>query len=210
MRKSSPAKSAASSPPVPARISTMQLRSSSGSCGRSSGLSSSSRRLTADCRRPTSARASAAISGSSTPTSSRTSASSSSYFLQKRRLLDHLHEPLVLAAQRCHQPGIAERLRVEQLPLDLRRAGERVGEEIPEAQTVAGWGLAYFWRKRSTRPAVSISFCLPVKNGWHGGADVEVDLGLRGAGLERIPARAADLGRGVHGMDFGLSLDSLV
>src|ERR1700759_1284991 len=26
--------------------------------------------------------------------------------------------------------------------------------------------LAYFRRKRSTRPAVSISFCLPVKNGW--------------------------------------------
>src|SRR5215471_5084314 len=26
--------------------------------------------------------------------------------------------------------------------------------------------LAYFRRKRSTRPAVSTSFCLPVKNGW--------------------------------------------
>src|ERR1041385_2907169 len=26
--------------------------------------------------------------------------------------------------------------------------------------------LAYFRRKRSTRPAVSINFCLPVKNGW--------------------------------------------
>src|SRR5438105_224645 len=25
---------------------------------------------------------------------------------------------------------------------------------------------AYFRRKRSTRPAVSTSFCLPVKNGW--------------------------------------------
>src|SRR5690348_4591744 len=25
---------------------------------------------------------------------------------------------------------------------------------------------AYFFWKRSTRPAVSISFCLPVKNGW--------------------------------------------
>ena len=28
-------------------------------------------------------------------------------------------------------------------------------------------GFAYFWRNRSTRPAVSISFCLPVKKGWH-------------------------------------------
>ena len=26
--------------------------------------------------------------------------------------------------------------------------------------------VPYFWRKRSTRPAVSISFCLPVKYGW--------------------------------------------
>jgi hypothetical protein len=26
--------------------------------------------------------------------------------------------------------------------------------------------LPYFLWKRSTRPAVSISFCLPVKNGW--------------------------------------------
>ena len=25
----------------------------------------------------------------------------------------------------------------------------------------------YFWRNRSTRPAVSMSFCLPVKYGWH-------------------------------------------
>src|SRR5271157_1479952 len=27
--------------------------------------------------------------------------------------------------------------------------------------------LAYLRRKRSTRPAVSTSFCLPVKKGWH-------------------------------------------
>jgi len=81
-------------------------------------------------------------------------------------LFDHLHEPLVLATQRRHEPGIAECLRVEQLPFDFRRAGDRVGEEVPEAQALAGWGLEYFWRKRSTRPAVSISFCLPVKKGW--------------------------------------------
>jgi hypothetical protein len=88
--------------------------------------------------------------------------------------LDDLHQPLVLAAQRCHQPGVAKRLRVEQVPLDHRRASERVGEQIAEAQVAAAVagavaaavGLAYFWRKRSTRPAVSTSFCLPVKNGW--------------------------------------------
>ena len=31
---------------------------------------------------------------------------------------------------------------------------------------VVSAALAYLRRKRSTRPAVSISFCLPVKNGW--------------------------------------------
>src|SRR6266851_4772901 len=31
----------------------------------------------------------------------------------------------------------------------------------------AGAFLAYLRRKRSTRPAVSMSFCLPVKKGWH-------------------------------------------
>ena len=58
--------------------------------------------------------------------------------VKRRSLFDDLHEPLVLAPERRHQPGIAERLRVEQLPFDFRRACDRVGEEIPEAQTVAG------------------------------------------------------------------------
>ena len=35
------------------------------------------------------------------------------------------------------------------------------------ALAVAAALSAYFFWKRSTRPAVSISFCLPVKNGWH-------------------------------------------
>ena len=34
-----------------------------------------------------------------------------------------------------------------------------------EASTLAA-ASAYFLVKRSTRPAVSISFCLPVKKGW--------------------------------------------
>ena len=86
-------------------------------------------------------------------------------FVQQGRAFDYLHQPLMFPPERRHQLRIAERLRVEQFPLDDRRAGERVGEEIAEAQVAAG--LAYFCRKRSTRPAVSISFCLPVKNGWH-------------------------------------------
>ena len=34
------------------------------------------------------------------------------------------------------------------------------------ASALAASDLAYLRRKRSTRPAVSSSFCLPVKNGW--------------------------------------------
>src|SRR5260370_1385575 len=34
------------------------------------------------------------------------------------------------------------------------------------ASALAASDFAYLRRKRSTRPAVSTSFCLPVKNGW--------------------------------------------
>src|SRR5258706_7361216 len=37
--------------------------------------------------------------------------------------------------------------------------------------------LPYLRRKRSTRPAVSISFCLPVNNGWHA-AQVSTEISL--------------------------------
>ena len=36
----------------------------------------------------------------------------------------------------------------------------------PLAAFLAPRVALYFFSKRSTRPAVSISFCLPVKNGW--------------------------------------------
>jgi hypothetical protein len=35
-----------------------------------------------------------------------------------------------------------------------------------DAAALPASDFAYFRRKRSTRPAVSTSFCLPVKNGW--------------------------------------------
>lgn len=38
-------------------------------------------------------------------------------------------------------------------------------EAVLEASTLAA-ASAYFLVKRSTRPAVSTSFCLPVKKGW--------------------------------------------
>jgi hypothetical protein len=49
-------------------------------------------------------------------------------------------------------------IRRRQLALDFGDAGERVLEAAANTQLV----FPYFWRKRSTRPAVSTSFCLPV------------------------------------------------
>ena len=42
----------------------------------------------------------------------------------------------MLTAQRCEQPGIADRFWIEQLTFDVRRARERVGESIAETQVV--------------------------------------------------------------------------
>jgi hypothetical protein len=70
----------------------------------------------------------------------------------------------VLPAERRHQLGVADGLGIEKVALDLGGAPERVGETIADAQALAL--VPYFWRNRSTRPAVSMSFCLPVKKGW--------------------------------------------
>jgi len=75
------------------------------------------------------------------------------------RQLDDLLEPLVFPSERGPGLSIAHRLRVEQESLNLRGPDERVGETIAETQVVF---FPYFWRNRSTRPAVSTSFCLPV------------------------------------------------
>jgi hypothetical protein len=74
----------------------------------------------------------------------------------------------MLPTERRHESGVAKRLRIGELALDDRVALDRLGEAGAEAQASA-FVLPvdpYFWRKRSTRPAVSIIFCLPVKNGW--------------------------------------------
>jgi hypothetical protein len=83
--------------------------------------------------------------------------------LEMTGALDDLAEALMLATERRQQSRVANGLGIEKIALDLGGAPERVGETVAETQTLA---LPYFWRKRSTRPAVSISFCLPVKNGW--------------------------------------------
>jgi hypothetical protein len=64
----------------------------------------------------------------------------------------------MLASQLGKPARIARGGGIGQLALDLRRTRHRVGETIANAQR----SLPYFWRKRSTRPAVSTSFCLPV------------------------------------------------
>jgi hypothetical protein len=75
-----------------------------------------------------------------------------------------LAEALVLPTERRQEAGVANRLGIEEFAFDRVGAPERVGESVAEAQALAL--VPYFWRNRSTRPAVSMSFCLPVKKGW--------------------------------------------
>ena len=48
--------------------------------------------------------------------------------------------------------------------------------------------------KRSTRPPVSTSFCLPVKNGWHFCTDFNLDVLLGGHGFHYVAAVTSDGG----------------
>lgn len=64
----------------------------------------------------------------------------------------------MFTSQLGQTPGILQREWIRERRFDLARPGERVAESVAEAQL----SFPYFWRKRSTRPAVSISFCLPV------------------------------------------------
>jgi hypothetical protein len=66
----------------------------------------------------------------------------------------------MLTPQLCQPLGVPQDGRVKQIPFDVGRTRERVGEAVAQAQTAAF--RLNFWLKRSTRPAVSISFCLPV------------------------------------------------
>jgi hypothetical protein len=65
---------------------------------------------------------------------------------------------VVLASQFRITSMSGRGIRRRQLSLDFRDAGERVLEATANTQLV----FPYFWRKRSTRPAVSTSFCFPV------------------------------------------------
>jgi hypothetical protein len=58
--------------------------------------------------------------------------------------------------------SVPKLFRCRERAFDLFCPRERLGEAVAKAQAC----FPYLVRNRSTRPAVSISFCLPVKNGW--------------------------------------------
>jgi hypothetical protein len=68
----------------------------------------------------------------------------------------------MFAAQLGQFLSVPECLRRRQRALDFVGPRERLGEAVAKAQLC----FPYLVRNRSTRPAVSTSFCLPVKNGW--------------------------------------------
>jgi hypothetical protein len=50
---------------------------------------------------------------------------------------------------------------------EKKKEGERVYWGLVASATTAGFALAYLRLNFSMRPAVSMSFCFPVKKGWH-------------------------------------------
>ena len=69
----------------------------------------------------------------------------------------------MFASELGQPPRVFDGVGIRESRFDFARPIERFLESIAEAQL----SFPYFWRKRSTRPAVSISFCFPVKKGWH-------------------------------------------
>jgi hypothetical protein len=69
----------------------------------------------------------------------------------------------MLPTERSQLLGILCGRWIGEVAFDFGGACYGVRETVAEAQADFP---AYFWRKRSTRPAVSTSFCFPVKNGW--------------------------------------------
>src|ERR1051325_5611953 len=60
--------------------------------------------------------------------------------------------------------SLRSRLRKRIRPPPRRRPVSKILRRSSDLAFAAAF--SYFRRKRSTRPAVSTSFCLPVKNGW--------------------------------------------
>jgi hypothetical protein len=71
-------------------------------------------------------------------------------------------ESAMFTAQLGQLLSVPERFRCRERAFNLFCPRERLGEAVAKTQLC----FPYFVRNRSTRPAVSISFCLPVKKGW--------------------------------------------
>ena len=104
--------------------------------------------------------------------------------------------------------AVAERVRVGEQPLDLRRPGERVAQEVAEAQRLA---LLRLGRLALVLLAEALDAARGVDQTLLTGVEwvafrthVGMDLGDRGARLEGVAARALHRCRGVLGMDVGL------
>src|ERR1700739_3886844 len=91
---------------------------------------------------------------------------------QTRRTSDHRSKAsshLPIAMLGCDRPPDSVRPYIITIAYSSKASAVGGGfRMVPMAAIyfAAGSPLAYLRRKRSTRPAVSTSFCLPVKNGW--------------------------------------------
>ena len=179
MRWRSAANSAASSPPVPARISTMALRSSSGSRG--SERRQQLRLEVGDAPARGARLFGARLGGHLGVVNGNELAHLRELVLgscELGRHLDHRLKPAVLPAELRELFRVAERGRDWRAPARLRRRGRgrpltdrgapgqclssRSTNQPRPSRPLAAPGFANFWRKRSIRPAVSIRRCLPV------------------------------------------------
>src|SRR6266545_2292644 len=200
MRNRSAANSAASSPPVPARTSTMASRSSKGSAGVRSSESSVSRRSISGRRRSTSARASCDNSGSLSASTSRACASSASS--RSRRWCANR----MASSWACSRPSA------------LSFAGFRAVAGSASCRATSS-ARASAWRSRVSTGSArfgSVLLAEPLhaagrveellltrEEGMAAGADFDVNQGRRGARDEGIAARALDGGPLVFGMNSG-------
>ncbi len=75
-------------------------------------------------------------------------------------------EPGMLTAKCLELFGISGDRGIRKPPFEVSRAGERGFEPRVQAYAPVCSAFEYRCRNRSTRPAVSINFCLPEKNGW--------------------------------------------
>jgi hypothetical protein len=82
---------------------------------------------------------------------------------QARRQLDERRQATMFTTQFGEPPSVLDRPGIGESRFDFAGPLERFVQPIACAQL----SFPYFWRKRSTRPAVSTSFCFPVKKGWH-------------------------------------------